>query len=453
MLIHRSLLLTLLIIALTASAAHAATRNPVGSLDRSFGGDGRVRVPLQFDAQNVIDARAAKGGKIRLLVRVENVGGSGTTALVQVDRRGRLDRSFSEDGIALNPVGTDGSEVVTELAIDKQDRSYVLGGVAAKPGDEVRASQVARYLPSGDRDQTFGTAGVAPVRISPPDDGSANDPASLIVDPADGTVTVGVNILRSWIQGAVVKLTASGASDTSFAANGTFYLGTDGLGGANGLINKLVRASDGKAWILGAQPYAYAEGGLRRGCTVTRISAGGDVDRTFAHGRAEWQNLGGGGYLSSSGCNDIWDRRGGGFTIQVPTWYPSPKPQLPETRLVRTDPSGVADPLAPGGPNQLLPQVVLPSWASWGSSLNLSQTARGGFVSAQSDSSTVLLRYHADGRPFSRKGKFGVLRISPNGIYTDAKPIRLSASTYVVAGVLANSRFSSDLELIRIKLK
>jgi uncharacterized delta-60 repeat protein len=128
-----------------------------GRLDRSFGGDGKVTTDLgRVDATSVaIDSRN------RIIVAGEVIasGDSASGGVARFTQSGRLDPSFGVGGLA-TPMGPTQlcsehySCVLTSVAIDSQGRIVVAGYPNAYDG-----FLVARFLPDGIRDPSFGKRG------------------------------------------------------------------------------------------------------------------------------------------------------------------------------------------------------------------------------------------------------------------------------------------------------
>jgi uncharacterized delta-60 repeat protein len=128
-----------------------ARYEPNGKLDRSFGTGGKVSTPFaDFDgAQSVaIDSRGrivAGGFTVR------------DVALARYEPDGTLDTSFGGDGkVVTNFEGTDEAH---SLAIDSQDRIVV--SVESRKAGHSRHFGVARYSEDGSLDGSFGDRGEA----------------------------------------------------------------------------------------------------------------------------------------------------------------------------------------------------------------------------------------------------------------------------------------------------
>jgi uncharacterized delta-60 repeat protein len=126
-----------------------------GQLDVGFGTDGRVVVEFDMVSQAqavVVDDqdRVIAGG----CVLVPGFKAQGF-ALARLNTDGSLDESFGEDGRVVTPI--DGSGCINDLAIDTEDRIVAAGWVDVDGAGQRFA--LARYRPDGSLDAGFGDGG------------------------------------------------------------------------------------------------------------------------------------------------------------------------------------------------------------------------------------------------------------------------------------------------------
>jgi uncharacterized delta-60 repeat protein len=151
-----------------------------GSPDTTFGGDGMVLtdvtpgadVPfglaIQPDGNIVVGGGAAQGSS------------DPKFAVVRYQRDGSLDPAFKGDGTVVTNF-TPFDDGAYSVALDP-DGNVVLGGLAGNNGPSPRFA-VARYLPNGSLDDTFGGDGKVTTDISP-----HFDSAWSVTTQADGSV-------------------------------------------------------------------------------------------------------------------------------------------------------------------------------------------------------------------------------------------------------------------------
>jgi uncharacterized delta-60 repeat protein len=176
--------------------------NNDGSLDTSFGGDGRIK---RFFRGVAVDGR----GRILLASSGRSPSSSSgwDAKVVGLLPNGRLDRSFGTDGVALVDLGgahDDGNTV----AVTRNGRILVGGAkvqLISSRGPAPGEAAVARLLPNGRVDRSFGRDGV---RILP--GGSDYGVRHLIPTRSGGIVAegegyIGISIWRVSRFGSVIR--------------------------------------------------------------------------------------------------------------------------------------------------------------------------------------------------------------------------------------------------------
>jgi len=202
----------------------AARYNPDGSLDPSFGTGGTLTLhPTSFFRPE--DAVLQADGKLVI------AGNSGLPnfnfTLVRLLPNGTLDTSFGGNGVVTTGFGGDSS---ANSVIVLGDGRIVAGGFSS--GDLA----LARYLPDGSLDVTFGTGGLATA-----DSGATDGLAQLILLPNGKLLAAGYT---SNSQGPADFLLArfhpDGALDTSFGSSG--FITTDFNAGSSDACNSVALA-------------------------------------------------------------------------------------------------------------------------------------------------------------------------------------------------------------------
>jgi uncharacterized delta-60 repeat protein len=249
-----------------------------GNLDPSFGTGGRVvgtfygwasAVALQPDGKIVVagvaDARPGTFG----------------FALVRYNPDGTLDRSFGRNGKVITGFG-DGAEATAVVV--QPDGKIVVAGRSGPTGEGSRFFALARYLPDGALDRSFGKRGKITTGLL----GGENGIADLALQP-DGKIVAG-----GWASPAsalvyrfaLARYRADGTLDPSFGSGGTVTTKL-GNGSSNGAT--LALQPDGK--IL-------AGGSARGNFAVVRYRPDGTVDPSFGTGGGVFTDFGGGDGLS-----------------------------------------------------------------------------------------------------------------------------------------------------------
>ncbi len=141
-----------------------------------------------------------------------------------------------------------------------------------------RAWAIAKWLPDGSLDTSFGTDGVYINEF-----GAGNDLAKSIVEQADGKLVIGGYVQNTDRDFAVMRLNADGSVDSDFGASGVVYadFGTSDVG------NDIAIQSDGDILITGA---SNADTDIR----VVRLNgADGSFDNGFGVNGIATIDLGG----------------------------------------------------------------------------------------------------------------------------------------------------------------
>ena len=141
---------------------------------------------------------------------------------------------------------------------------------------------VARYTTSGAPDPTFDEDGMATIDVGIWDDASA-----LAIQSDGKIVLVGPNSPGGYCcEAAIVRLTTSGAPDSTFDSDGIV---TTGLGGPLFGANAVAIQPDGKILVGGGEPF-----------TIGRFTTAGALDTTFGTGGWVEADMG-----STSAVSDI----------------------------------------------------------------------------------------------------------------------------------------------------
>ncbi|QDU28395.1 Bifunctional hemolysin/adenylate cyclase precursor [Anatilimnocola aggregata] len=263
------------------TAFHLLRYLPDGSLDSSFGTGGDVLLPSSavFSAQTI--ALQADGG-ILLAGSIYN----GTDQDMQVTRllpNGQLDTSFGSAGsVQIDFGGT--SEGLQKLLVNPVNGTLTLVGQLSDGWDVDTA--IARLLPSGSLDASFGTGGKTIVDL-----GVFSEQMVDAALHADGWIVFGGSTWDGSQRDLfIAKVTATGALDLTFSDDG--YEIAD-LGGDDE-IQAIVIQPDSKVVFAGRF------GEVEQDFTLMRLAADGTLDSAFGPG--------------SSGLN-ITDFHGGNDTI------------------------------------------------------------------------------------------------------------------------------------------
>ena len=184
-----------------------ARYNPDGSLDRSFGGDGRVSTRFGFSSGARALVLQPDGKPV-----AAGVSGLGTApedfALARYNPDGNLDTSFGTGGLVRTDFG--GGELAAALVL-QPDGKLVAAGVNFFDEDIA----LARYNPDGNLDTSFGSGGL--VRT---DFGGSESVSALVLQPDGKLVAAGFGRVGRVGSFVLARYSPNGSIDTSFGAGG-----------------------------------------------------------------------------------------------------------------------------------------------------------------------------------------------------------------------------------------
>jgi uncharacterized delta-60 repeat protein len=252
-----------------------ARYNPDGSLDLSFGGDGKVTTDIAPGLDEGLGAALQPDGKI---VVVGTAGGQigRRFALVRYNTDGSLDTTFGRgDGIVTTDMSSSW-DAADDVAIQPDGKIVVVGTAHSFAGDANFA--VARYNANGSLDRSFSGDGKVQTNFIAGRHGY--DYASAVaLDPASGRILAAGSAGDQKTQGggkfALVRYNSDGSRDSSFSADGkvttNFTRRLDWIGG-------LAIQADGKIVAGGAANDHSAE---ESRFALARYNVSGALDLAF----------------------------------------------------------------------------------------------------------------------------------------------------------------------------
>ncbi|HEX2700923.1 MAG TPA: Calx-beta domain-containing protein [Acidimicrobiales bacterium] len=178
---------------------------------------------------------------------------------------GDLDTTFDTDGKVTTDFGAATAEAANAMAVQADGKAVVAGSTTSGGGDFA----VARYGVNGSLDTTFDTDGKVTVDIG---SGTA-DVATAVAIQADGKIVVAGNTSSGGGDLVVVRLTPTGALDTTFDTDGkvTIDVGSSSVDAAVALAVQ----ADGRIVVAGTTSSAGGD------FAVVRLTATGSLDPTF----------------------------------------------------------------------------------------------------------------------------------------------------------------------------
>ncbi len=263
----------------TVVFAPATASGAAGDLDRSFGHDGVAVTDVfhgAFDtAYGIVEQ---PNGKIVVAGTVETSAGE-RFCVLRYRANGKLDPTFGGDGRETTSFG--GSfQQARDVAI--QNGKIVVAGTAEASGGTAFA--LARYLPDGTLDPSFGSSGRVLAHIAA---GSIDSASALLVLPSGDLVVAGSTLSPTSTPSdfAAARFDPSGTPMSSFGGDGTV---TVDFGGRDDRATSLTRAAGGgivlagSSEVDGSSDFALAE-----------LRANGDPAPAFGTGGIERTTFGG----------------------------------------------------------------------------------------------------------------------------------------------------------------
>jgi uncharacterized delta-60 repeat protein len=242
-----------------------------GTLDRRFGSRGHVRVAVP--GASARDVALFRDGRILVAGTVaRGPAGPGRLVVARLLPEGELDPSFGADGVAV--VGPEGAEV-EDMALARDGEVVLAGSV---PRGDRTAVLVMRLLPDGTPDPGFGTGGAVesdPARL-------AGRATGAVVLP-DGTVAVAAAAEAGFAAAGAfvaVRLTPAGAFDPAFDGDGVVSVATTRRRLTDGGAAAIAEGPGGRLVLAGTSRGSRG----RDDATVVRLGPDGRLDPEFGGG-------------------------------------------------------------------------------------------------------------------------------------------------------------------------
>ena len=197
--------------------AYDAALLPDGTPNTNFGSDGIVRTDIRGDADQAEAVAVQPNGKIVVAGLAAKVAGSlSDFALARFLPDGTLDPTFGSGGTTVNP----GFGVANGLALTP-------GGGILLAGDSGGDFLLLAYRPDGTPNPNFGHLGSVTTDIN---GGSSDFAENLVVDGQGRIILVGRATSPTILDMALARYNADGTLDTSFANHGTLTVDFHGRG-------------------------------------------------------------------------------------------------------------------------------------------------------------------------------------------------------------------------------
>ena len=219
-----------------------------GVPDLGFGDGGVVRTWLDEGKQVALqaDGRILVGGALN--------GGQWDMGVMRYHADGKIDTSFGAGGLAIVNFGAD--DRLCGLALQSDGKIVLAGTTGTNPTKYIA---LARLLPDGSLDSSFGTGGLSITATVSSTNAAALDSAGRIV------VTAGVSGMAAY------RYLANGALDTTFGSGGLSAVALSG----SGSVASVAVQSDGRI-VLAGNTYDSSTNTISG--AITRLTEGGAID-------------------------------------------------------------------------------------------------------------------------------------------------------------------------------
>jgi uncharacterized delta-60 repeat protein len=242
----------------------ALTRyNPDGSLDPTFGGDGKVTTDFAGSSDQATGMAIQVNGKIVAAGRAM-VAGTSDFALTRYNADGSLDPTFGGDGKVTTDFGA--FDEALAIAIQGDGRIVAVGYTNVSGNDDFA---LTRFNTDGSLDTTFDGDGKVTTAFT----GSVEEAFGVAVQGNGRIVAVGFAVISGASYFALVRYAADGSLDTTFDGDGKVT--TDFGGGLNEALGIAIQG-DGRILAAG---HALVSGNDDFG--LARYNPDGSLDTTF----------------------------------------------------------------------------------------------------------------------------------------------------------------------------
>ena len=242
--------------------------NQDGSTDTTFGGMGQPENlglpgsvltrfgPSQAQRGQATAIALQSDGKIIVTGAVDTTPYNNAIAMVRYNGDGTLDTTFGTGGkVWANITGAQSSETVRAVAVQPDGKIVITGDsmrIIPPPNlDNIWSQFVARYLPNGTLDSSFGIGGIVKAQTG----STSASGQSLAIQP-DGKILVGGNLWVNSFAGPpyrayyVARLDANGNGDQNWNTPIVTYSPDYSVGPADG-IRSIAVQPDGRVVALG----------------------------------------------------------------------------------------------------------------------------------------------------------------------------------------------------------
>ena len=260
--------------------------NPDGTIDSTFGINGRVITPVGDQQDYLTAIRIQRDGKI-LAVGYPQGGDVNLydAMIVRYLPNGDLDNSFGEGGMVTQDFNG-GADAFNDVILQGDGKILAVGYTNNKVSFRTEMF-IVRYNLDGTLDTTFNGTGIVTKQVPITPGAFASTFGYAVAKQEDGKILIAGD---SYPRIVVLRLNSDGTMDTNFGNDGiVITAGKDSLDQA--LPNNILLQENGQFIITG---HSYVEG--KRMATVLRYNNNGTIDETFGDVGFAFANTDGGNF-------------------------------------------------------------------------------------------------------------------------------------------------------------
>ena len=235
-----------------------------GLLDTTFGSGGSVRT--EFDASTTYGDMALS----TVVDSANRIIAAGKGGMARFLSDGTIDDDFGSDGRVPLPFYT------RAVSLQSDGKIVIAGGTQEFNSTDL---MVARFLPDGQLDSSFGTDGIAQIDV-----GGINEWATALLIEPSGRIVVAGGAQNAM---AVARLLSTGQLDTSFSNDGWFVHQVNFTDTAYGLA----RQANGRILVAGTSLVTQSYPQTNFDMSVLRVNTNGSIDATFGFSGMAYANF------------------------------------------------------------------------------------------------------------------------------------------------------------------
>lgn len=257
--------------------------NSNGSLDETFGNNGKVVLPVGSNNSDPFNGDKAYGlsltpdGKIVIVGEAFDRVSKFNVGIIQLLSNGALDTTFGNNGIVSIPVPS-ADAYTRSCVVDGKSNIYITGGAYSSNQLDVFILKCDRY---GQLDTTFGASGIVVYPVYKFQNDMAN---KILIDKNEKLMLAGTAYNTTNEDYLIMRFNANGTPDTTFAEKGYEVIGF--FGSSNEQCYGMAIQEDEKIILAGHSNNSFYD------VILTRLNSDGSKDLSFGSSGVTYTNHG-----------------------------------------------------------------------------------------------------------------------------------------------------------------